>query len=167
MNTEIRESPPDSERQGLIDAVTGDAARYLGVDLPKHTPKDIVRVVNDTVTKLVFGEDVPIPKTEEPDLLLGCLWGAQMLREFQWTWVNIHRNDSLDIAVTSPSRDMVIYPFTFVAACIAKRCICTVELSFNMLLERKDTAVFQKGAYEDVMAHVRHIVPPYTLEERS
>ncbi len=167
MSEAIRESAPDSERQGLIEAVTEDAARYLGLHPFRNTPKEIVGAVNDTVTKLVFGERVPFPAAEEPKLLLGCLWGAQMLRELQWTWVNVHRGKSVDIAVVSQSRDMVIYPFTFIASCIAKRHICTVLLSFNMLLERRSSPVFPEGTYEDVMAHVRHIVPPYTLEEKS
>jgi hypothetical protein len=167
MNNDIRESAPNSERQGLIEAVTNDAIGHLGVNLSGNTPKEIVSTVNDAVTKLVFGEDLPIPNTEDPDLLLGCLWGTQMVREFEWVWVNIHRGESLDIAVASPTRDMVIYPFSFVGACIAKQCICTVALSFNMLVERRDAPVFPEGSYEDVMAHVHHIVPPYALEEES
>ena len=161
------EATPDPERQELIDAVTGDAARYLDLELSENTPEEIITAVNDSVTKLVFGEDVPIPQDEEPDLLLGCLWGAQLVRELQWAWVDMRIGESLDIAVVSPSRDMVIYPCTFVAQCIAKQRICTVALSFNMLLERRDAPVFAEGAYEDVMVHVRHVVPPYELQEKS
>lgn len=163
----MKESKPDSERQGLIDAVTKDAARYLALDLLQNTPSEIVSSVDDTVKKIVFGEGVPIPDTEEPDLLLGCLWGAQMVREFEWAWVNIHQDGSLDVAVVSAAREMVIYPFTFVAACLAKQCICTVELSFNMLLARRDSLVFPAGTYEDIMTRIHHVVPPYTLERRS
>ena len=62
---------------------------------------------------------------------------------------------------------MAIYPFTFVADCIAKRCVCTVALSFNMLLEKKGETIFPARSYENIMTHIRHIVPPYTLEEKG
>ncbi len=167
MQSQVSESTPDPERQELIDAVTRDAASYLGLDLVQATPGECVAAVNEAVTKLVFGEAVPFPEDEEPHLLLGCLWGAQMVREFQWEWVNIRAGDIGDVAVASPSRDMVIFPFTFVQACIQKRRICTVELSFNMLLERKGEVIFHPAAYEDMMGHIHHIVPPYTLEAEN
>jgi hypothetical protein len=167
MKNDITESPTDTERSQLISSVTQDAAKYLNLDLEQNTPIEIIKAVNEAITKTVFGESVPIPENEEQDLILGCLWGAQMVRELQWSWADIHVGNSLDIAVVSPSRDMAIYPFTFVADCIGKRRICTVELAFNMLIERKDAPVFTPGTYENVMMHVKHIVPPYALEEKS
>ena len=166
MSTPLSESPPDSKRTGLIEAVTKDAAGFLGVDLLKDSPDDIVRKIDATIVEMVFGRATSIPKEEEePDLLLGCLWGAQMVRQFGWAWANIQFSEGEDIAVVSPERDIVIYPFTFVAECLAKRRICTVELSFNMLSGRRAEMAFPPKSYEDVMMHIIHIVPPYTLEE--
>jgi hypothetical protein len=164
MNAALDESPTDPERSRLIDVVTKEAAAHLGVDLARDTPAHIVEIINEVIVKIVFKEPQPIPDCEEKDLVLGSLWGSQMVREFGWYWVNIQVDGALDVAVVSPSRDMAIFPFTFVADCIAKRCVCTVALSFNMLLERKGEIVFEPKSYEYVMAHVRHIVPPYTLE---
>lgn len=161
------ESAPDSERQRLIAAVAQDAADFLGLNAQQDPPAKIVKAVNETIVKIVFGETVPIPEGEEPALLLGCLWGNQMVRELQWSWANIQLAESEDVAIVSPSRDMAIYPFTFVGACIEKRCICTVELAFNMLVEREGEAVYEPGSYEDVMQHIHHIVPPYTLEPQQ
>ena len=103
MNAEsVTESEFDRERARLVKNVTKDAAKFLGLHLSRNTPHEIVASVNETITKIVFGERTSIPKKEEHDLLLGCLWGAQMFREFDWSWVNMHFEDALDIAVVSP-----------------------------------------------------------------
>lgn len=164
MNPALTENPTEPERARLIEAVTKDGAIHLGVDVANDSPAHIVKIINETIVKLVFGEVAPIPDSEQKDLVLGCLWGSQMVREFGWSWVDIHFKDALDVAVVSPARDMAIYPFRFVGECIAKRCVCTVALSFNMLLERKGETIFPANSYENVMKHIRHIVPPYTLE---
>jgi hypothetical protein len=167
MNAALSESPTDPERARLIEAVTAEAATYLDLDMARDSPVHIAKVVDSVIVKIVFGETHPIPEGEEHDLVLGCLWGAQMIREFGWTWADIRIEDALDVAVISPARDMAIYPFTFVAECLAKRCICSVALSFNMLLERKGEVIFPPKSYESVMTHIRHIVPPYTLEPKE
>jgi len=164
MNSPFTEIPTKPERARLIESVTKEGAIHLGVNVANDPPSEIVKIIDATIVKIVFGQADPIPDTEEKDLVLGCLWGAQMVREFGWSWADIRFGDALDIAVVSPARDMVIYPFTFVGDCITKRCICTVELSFNMLLERKGETIFPENSYESVMMHIRHIVPPYTLE---
>ena len=165
MKTHITESAFDSERNESIQAVTQDCATCLGLDITQNTPIEIVKAVNETIVKQVFGEATAMPTDEDPDLLLGCLWGSQMVRVLGWSWVNIHVGDSLDIAVVSPSRSMAIYPFTFVSACIRKQCICTVELSFNMLSERGDDPIYPPKTYESVMDQIHHVVPPYSLEK--
>jgi hypothetical protein len=167
MTAPISVSPADTERMRLIETVTKDAAGLLRLDSTADSPASIVKTIDAIIVDIVFGRSAPIPETEEKDLVLGCLWGAQMVREFGWSWADIRSGSALDVAVVSPASDMVIYPFTFVDECIRKIRICTVELSFNMLRERKGETIFQQGGYEDVMAHIRHIVPPYTLEKRS
>jgi hypothetical protein len=166
-NVVLSESLTDPERARLIEAVTTDAAAYLGVDLVLDGPARIIAAVDATIVKIVFGEAHQIPESEENDLVLGCLWGAQMVREFDWSWAEIRVDGALDVAVVSPARDMAIYPFTFVADCIAKRRVCTIELSFNMLRERKGETIFPPKSYESVMMHIHHIVPPYTLEKKG
>jgi hypothetical protein len=163
MPTPLEESSPDEKRRELIASVTRDAAAYLSLDLGRNSAKDIVTEVNHVIMELVFGEATPIPDSEQADVLLGCLWGSQMVRELGWSWANLQFDSYMDMAVVSPSRDMAIYPFTFVGRCIAKQCICTVALSFNMLRERGAEAAYPPGSYEDVMGQIHHIVPPYTL----
>lgn len=161
------EIPPAAERAELIQRVVKEAAAFLCVDSEHDTPAHIVKVVDEVIVRLVFGENTALSDQEERHLLLGSLWGQQMVREFGWQWADIRFEGALDVAVVSPKRDMAIYPFTFVAGCLGRRHVCTVELSFNMLRERKRDVVFQSYSYEDIMQHIRHIVPPYVLESDS
>ena len=167
MNASFHESPTDPERSRLIDVVTQEAAAYLSVDPVRDIPAHIVEIINEVIVKIVLEEPQPIPESEEQDLVLGSLWGSQMVREFGWSWVDFHVDGILDVAVVSPTRDMAIFPFTFIADCLAKRCVCTVALSFNMLLQRKGEIIFEPNSYDSVMTRIRHIVPPYTLEPRG
>ncbi len=161
----VQESSPDPERLRLIEAVTGDAAAMLGIDLQADSPESIMAKVNETIVDLVFERPTPISEDENPHLLLGSLWGAQMARQFQWYWADVVIDDEFDeVAMISPKQEMIIFPFSFAAACIEKRCICTVLLAFNMLLENDRIGEIPPATYENIMLSIHHIVPPYTLE---
>jgi len=161
----VSEATPDSERIELLNAVSGDAAAILGVDLVNEPPQEIMEKVNEAIVALVFEQDTPVSQDENPDLLLGCLWGAMMARQFNWYWADVVIDDTHhEVAMISPNREMIIFPLSFVAACISRQCICTVLLAFNMLLENDRIGEIEPGAYENIMLSIHHIVPPYTLE---
>ena len=69
-----------------------------------------------------------------------------------------------EVAMISPNQEMIIFPFSFTAACIEKQCICTILLAFNMLLENDGIGEISPATYENIMLNIHHIVPPYTLE---
>ena len=120
----VVESTPDQERLDLIDAVAGDAAILLDIDLSNDPPQEIMTKVNDAIVAIVFGEATPVTQDENPDLLLGALWGAQMARQFQWYWADAVLDDTTnEVAMISPNKEMIIFPFSFVGACIHKQCI--------------------------------------------
>ena len=151
---------------GLIDAVARDAAQYLGLSLKVNTPLEIIEKVNAIITNLVLDQPIDIPEGEEPDLLLGCLWGAQMQREFNWYWADVViDNDVKEIAIVSPQQEMIIFPLSFVGACIQKQCICTVLLAFNMLMKKEGFDELKPSEYENIMLNIHHIVPPYSLQQ--
>ena len=161
----VIESPLHDERRNLLGAVTVDAAELLGIDLDADSPQSIMTKVNEAIIALVFGEPTPVAQDENPDLLLGCLWGTQMARQFDWYWADAVINDSFnEVAMISPNQEMIIFPLAFVGACIQKQCICTVLLAFNMLLENDRIGEIAPGTYENIMLNIHHIVPPYTLE---
>lgn len=161
----VTESHPDQERLRLINAVTDDAAALLDIDLQTDSPQSIVAKVYDTVVDLVFERPTPVSEDENPDLMLGALWGAQMARQFQWYWADVVIDDQFnEVAMISPHQEMIIFPFSFTAACIEKQCICTILLAFNMLLENDRSDEIAPGTYENIMLQIQHIIPPYTLE---
>ena len=161
----VQESPPDHERLGLIEAVVGDAAALLDVDLKADSSQAIMQKVNDAVVDMVFDRPTPVSDDENPHLLLGALWGAQMARQFRWYWADVVIDDEFnEVAMISPNQEMIIFPFSFTAACISKQCICTLLLAFNMWLENDRIGEIPPGTYENIMLMIHHIVPPYLLE---
>jgi hypothetical protein len=161
----VIESSPDQERLDLIKAVTEEAAALLDIDLSSDSPQIIMAKVDAAVVDIVFERPTPVSQDENPHLLLGCLWGDQMVRRFGWYWANVIIDDEFnEVAVLSPNQEMIIFPLSFVDACISKQCICTILLAFNMLLENGQIGEIAPGAYENIMLHIHHIVPPYTLE---
>ena len=155
----ITESTPDEERMSLIRAVANDAAKLLRLDCDADTPQSIVSKVNDAIVDLVFGRTTPVSDDENPDLLLGALWGSQMARQFKWYWANVTVDDTFDeVAMISPNQEMIIFPLSFTSAILQKQCICTVLLAFNMLLEDDRTGTMPQGTYENIMLNIHHIV---------
>ncbi len=159
----ISESRPDEERANLLNLVAQDAAAILGVSLETNSPDEIVAAVNDCARAIKRGEGPAFPEDSEVDLLLGCLWGSQLIRVLDWEWINItfhDHDDSQAVGVVSPKRDMAIYPFHFIHGCIENAATVTILLSFNMLRERAGAPTYPERSYENVMDHVYHIVPP-------
>ncbi len=161
----VAETYPDNERLELLSAVTSDGAELLGVDLEADSPQSVMTQVNEAIVALVLGEPTPVAQADNPDLLLGCLWGAQMARQFNWYWADVVIDDAFnEVAMISPGKEMIIFPLSFVRACIQKQCICTVLLAFNMLLENDRSWEIAPGSFENIMLSIHHIVPPYALE---
>ena len=160
----ITESPPDDERMRLLDSVARDAAKYLKLSFDTDSPDTIVTAVNNCIRKIQKGRGPKFPEDEQVDLLLGCLWGFQLVKELNWEWVNVvfhDHGDSTAVGVVSPSRDLAIYPFHFVYGCIENHATVTVLLAFNMLKDRsRNVPTFPPRSYTNVMDHVHHIVPP-------
>ena len=159
----ITESRPDEERMRLIQLVTEEAAEILGLSLDADSPDAIVKAVNDCVREIQKGRGPAFPADSEVDLLLGCLWGSQLVRSLNWEWTNVtfhDHGDSKAVGVLSPQRELAIYPFHFVHGCLENGAVVTILLAFNMLKERSSRPDFPAHSYANVMDHVHHIVPP-------
>ncbi len=89
-----------------------------------------------------------------------------MARRFKWYWADVVIDDEFEeVAMISPNQEMIIFPLSFTAACIERKCICTILLAFNMLLENDRIGEISPGTYENIMLNIHHIVPPYLIEE--
>jgi hypothetical protein len=146
----------------LLDVVARDAAEYLNVSFDTDSAETIVRAVNDCVREIQKGCGPEFPDGERVDLLLGCLWGSQLVKELNWEWVNVvfhDHGDSEAVGIVSPNRELAIYPFHFVYGCIENNATVTILLAYNMLKGGR-VPVLPPRSYENVMDHVHHIVPP-------
>ena len=161
----ITESPPDKERMALIDSVANEAGGLLGFDLANDPPQSVMSKVDEVIVDLIHEKPTPVSEDENPDLLLGVLWGACLVRQFGWYWSDVVVDDQFDeVAVIAPQQEMIVFPLAFVAAVLDRQCVCTLALAFNMLLEEGQIEAFSPGAYENLMMGVHHLVPPYSLE---
>jgi hypothetical protein len=99
-------------------------------------------------------DDIPVA--------LGCLWGTQLIRQFDWEWVLIRpRKTRLDprLAIVSPDRSLCIWPIEFITDAMEFDTIdVTIALSFNMLREGLPKP-FTAKTYTDLMDKVERLVP--------
>ena len=163
----VEEFSPNEERLKLINSVISDAAALLSQDLEKDSPKEIMSKIYGVVVDLIFDKSTPIPTDDNPSVLLGALWGNQLARQFNWYWADVVIDDKYDdTAMISPNKEMIIFPFSFMRACLEKQCICTVSLAFNMLLENTLSGI-RPNSYENIMLSIHHVIPPYTLQSNG
>jgi hypothetical protein len=156
----ITEAPPSQENAELVVKVAQDAANFLNIDPKKLSPQQIVAKVDDFVYRLQKGK-ARAPDGEDRDILFGCLWGQQLVAEFEWEWANVvfhEHDDSKAMGVFSRDRSLAIYPFHFIYGCIENGAPVTIALSFNMLLAERIPKLPARG-YENLMDGVHHIVP--------
>lgn len=159
---DITESPPDEERLRLLASVAEDAADYLGVSLDEDSPEAIIRAVHECVREIQEGGGPEFDEGERVDLLLGCLWGSQLVRALGWEWVNVvfhDHGDSEAVGVASPNREFAIYPFHFVQGCLENNATVKILLAYNML-SAGAMPTLPPRSYENVMDAVHYIIPP-------
>ena len=74
----------------------------------------------------------------EPARGLGVVWGDQIVRHFEWSWICEIRDGEELFAVAAPNRSLVIYAPQFIHDCLHNpRIDCTVMLAFNMQESRE------------------------------
>lgn len=154
----ISEAPLTASHADLIPKVAADAAVLVGLK-PGFDPIEAVKYVDRFVEKLQLGA-ATVPADEEPEVLLGCLWGEQLVREFGWHWayVTVHDNqESKAVGVISKDCSLAIFPFDFIAGCLERNMPVTIMLSFN-LLRRQSPSLPARG-FANIMNHVQRIVP--------
>lgn len=159
----VIQSEPSEETMRLIDLVESDGAELLEVSLD-DPPRSIIEAVNDCVRDLQKGDGPELSEDEDIVMLLGALWGNQIVKSLGWKWTNIDLVDRdppfKAIGIVSPNADKVIYPFNFVSLCIEKDVIVNILLVYNVLIEKPESATYEPGSCENVMIRIQHIVPP-------
>ncbi|QDU73188.1 hypothetical protein Pan97_01550 [Bremerella volcania] len=159
----VVQSSPSAETMRLMDLVAADAAEILDVSLG-DSPQVIIEAIDQCVREIQKGCGPELDAEEDLVMLLGSLWGNQIVQALSWQWVNIDLTDSdppfAAIGVVSPDRDKVIYPFNFVSLCVEKDVLVNILLVYNVLTEKPESAVYDPGSCENVMTRIQHMVPP-------
>ena len=92
-------------------------------------------------------------------LQLGCLWGQQLVKAFDWEWTCLMENGDELYAVASKDRALLILPTYFTRDCLEQPGIdCTALLAYNMLAAQKFAQV-PANSYLNVLDNVVRIVP--------
>ena len=149
----------------ILGLATGKGGKKSKAALTPHdalTAHDIVKAVDQCVYDLQQGQGPKFGAADEPDLVLGSLWGQQLVREFSWQWaaVTFHEHDDAKaVGVFSPDRALAIYPFHFIYGCLENGAEVTIMLAFNLLVDGSKVPPLAPGTYENVMDNVHYIVP--------
>ena len=160
----ISEYPLAAEMLDSIRSYAAEAARILGIDAPEEnlSTEAIVQAVDQCVYQRQQGSGPKFEEDEEAALLLGCLWGEQLVRELRWQWVGVtfHEFDNAEATgVVSPNRALAIYPFHFIFECLENKAPVTIQLAFDILKEGRRVPHLPPRSYENVMDNVHHDKP--------
>ena len=150
----------DKILEGLVGCA-GDGRRLLGVTT-SATSKEITGAINESLRQCQKGHWPEIDPNDDLCLMLGSLWGQQLVREFGWLWIGVevqNRGSDRHVGVASPDRSYIIYPFRFVEDCLTKGVPVTVSLAFDLLKDGQKIPERPERAFEDVMKSIGHIVP--------
>src|SRR5687768_18050221 len=102
--------------------------RRLGLELlgasASTTPKMLVEAIDEFVDKWqnerrgLSGMFRSRADAVEPARGLGVVWGDQIVRHFEWSWICEIRGDEERFAVAAPNRSLVIYAPQFIYDCL-------------------------------------------------
>ncbi len=156
--------PSESILQNIRNCATAMSQR-LGIE-SAESASEIVEAVNQEIHRQQkeghHDDKAPEDPMDTEPLCLGSLWGEQLVAKLGWEWVmlSFHEHGSRSLGVSSPDRAWIICPFEFVYGCLVNDVTPTVSLSFNMLDDGTRIPDMAANSYENLMAGVRHIIPP-------
>lgn len=156
------DEPLDEEAAGEVEEFAADARALLGFG-PHAEPAAVVKAIDDFAWDWQRGRRPAVDLLEDEEearLLLGTLWGEQLVLRLGWRWARVGFEDGSSAdGVVSPDRSLAVFPFEFLLGCLSEPDVdVTVALSFNMLVSGGVPAMPPRS-YTDVMAGVRRIVP--------
>jgi hypothetical protein len=159
----ISDEPIPEETLASIRGCAADALAVLGRKFASADPVAVAEAVDAFAYRWQKGRrpqtDV-VADLEEARLLLGSLWGEQLVNQFGWEWVQVNFADgSSAYGVVSRDRSLAVYPLEFLLGCLQDPGVdVTVALAFNLLLAG-DVPRMPRGSYTNFMDGVHRIVP--------
>jgi len=158
----ISDFPVSQDTLGGIAACAQQAATMVGVDFARSSQAEIIGAVDSFLYRWQKGQRPNLDEDDDLSLILGSLWGEQLVRGEGWQWAvaQFHeQGDSKVVGVFSLDRSIAIYPFNFVRACMENNVPVTILLAYNMLRDGKSIPPLPARGYANVMNGIHHIVP--------
>ena len=152
MQATERPIPPAMRQE--IRQHAADAALLLRVDVETQTPAAIAGAIDLFLCRWQEGERPELDENDDLSLMLGSLWGDQMVEALGWQWAAVtlpDRRNSTVLGVFSRDRALALYPFHAVKACTDKGAPVAVRLAFNMLFEGARFHAMPARGYRNVM----------------
>jgi len=160
----VSERPLDPNTFKSTQGCARDAIGILALGKHASDPSAIIEAIDAFVDDWQQGKRPPAETLSEEDapLVLGSLWGQQLVAQFGWQWafVTFHdHGDSVAPGVLSPDRSLAVYPIHFLVGCLQDSNVdCTVALAFNMLAAGK-IGKLKPREYFNLMDGVHRIIP--------
>jgi len=158
----ITDEAVDEETMASIKACAVDGASLLKIDSAVLSSDEIVDAIDHGVVKLQKSGGLPVSEEEDPAVLLGSLWGYQLVQTFGWQWTIVtfrEHNNTQAIGVLALDRSLAIYPFHFIMGCLENDAPVTIQLAFNILKDQTRIPPLPPNGYENVMEHAHHPEP--------
>jgi hypothetical protein len=134
----VSERPLAAKSMAALGPASQDGLRILGLSETAE-PATIVEAIDAFVFRWQDGTrpDPKVLSADDAPFAMGSLWGAQLVRRFDWEWavVTFHdKGDSVAPGVFAPDRSLVVYPMHYLMGALAHPSVdVTIALSFNML----------------------------------
>ncbi|QDV25061.1 hypothetical protein [Aureliella helgolandensis] len=157
----ITEEPIESDLMRDIESCAMDALPWLEIVATEPlTASAVVAAIDRFVYQWQQGQRPDNAGDEDFALILGSLWGMQLVESLGWDWSGVIFQDFDDaraVGVFSPKRSLAIYPFHFLHSCMEGDAPVTIELAFNLLVEGSRIPKLPDQGFENVMDNVHHI----------
>ena len=163
MGENVTETPIEPDMLHNIKGAASEGAKLLKIDESNISPQEIIESINKFVMDIQKKENKDIDIWTDLSLPLGCLWGEQMVREFEWEWANIVQHDHDDfkaIGVFAKDRSLAIFPWYFIFGCLKNGAPVKIALAYNMYKDGSGIPELPANGYINLMDHVHHIIPP-------
>lgn len=154
-STEIKERPLPPNIQQEIRQHMADAGLMVRVEPGEDTPGAIIAAIDVFLGKWQAGERPDVDEDDDLALMLGSLWGQQVVEALGWEWASMtlpgKRKPVVVIGVFSPDRAAALYPFHAVRAGLDKGAPVAVRRVFSMLMEGAKLHGLPARGYKNVM----------------
>lgn len=131
-------------------------ASPLGIPLAGRSTAELVGAVEQAVSQWQQGRPPKAAEVKPEDLhiVLGTIWGEQLIAQFDWLWVNLTFHDFNDwssLAVVSPDRALMILPYAYVCLCRDDQNVAVNMLAAFNAIGHQTLPAAAPGSYSNVM----------------